>query len=276
MQSEINSADAEGLAGRGQRSVQVAARLRQLIVAGQLAPGQRIGERWATEQLGDALGGVSRTPLREAFKILEAEGLVTIEPNRGAVVTRLGADEVAATLDLLIHLEAMAAEAACQLLRDTDLARIEALHTQMAEAHRQGAALTDGPRQAALMRYFELNQQIHQHIVDAAGNPVLSRIYAAESARIRRYRYAGNLRAERWAEAVHEHEGLLTALRQRAGALLREMLRQHHRNGWRVARTVLEPELAAGATAATATPAEPRRRGRPPRSVAGGAAGHGG
>lgn len=255
MQSEMNSPDGSNPATRGQRGVVVAARLRQLIVAGQLVPGQRIGERWAAEQLGEALGGVSRTPLREAFKILEAEGLVTIEPNRGAVVTQLGVDEVAATLEVLINLEAMAAEAACQQLRDADLAHIEALHTQMADAHRQGA----------LMRYFELNQQIHQHIVDAAGNPVLSRIYAAESARIRRYRYAGNLRAERWAEAVHEHEGLLTALRQRAGALLREMLRQHHRNGWRVARTVLEPELTAAGTAAADTTPAPRRRGRPPR-----------
>jgi DNA-binding GntR family transcriptional regulator len=74
---------------------------------------------------------------------------------------------------------------------------------------------------------------------------VLSRIYAAESARTRRYRYAGNRKTERWERAVFEHESILDALRQRAGALLREILRQHHRSGWEVARGFLRAELNA-------------------------------
>lgn len=231
---------------RGQRSALAAARLRQMIVSGALTPGQRIAERWISEQFGDSLGALSRTPLREAFKVLEAEGLVTIEPNRGAVVTALSVDEVAAALEVLIGLEALAAEPACRQITAAELAHIEGLHADMAAAHLAGA----------LMPYFELNQRIHQCIVDAARNPVLSRIYATESARIRRYRYAGNLQAQRWAEAVREHVAFLDALRQRAGPLLREMLRQHHGNGWRVARQVLEDELPA------ATPAVARKTRR--------------
>ncbi|QHI98660.1 FCD domain-containing protein [Xylophilus rhododendri] len=216
---------------RGQRSLLAARRLRELIVSGSLAPGQRITERLIAEQLE----GVSRTPLREAFKILEAEGLVTIEPNRGAVVTAMTVEEVAAAIEVLIGLESLAAEPACQQIGDAQVAHIEELHRHMEQAYLAGE----------LMEYFRCNQAIHQAIVDAAGNPVLSRIYAAESARIRRYRYAGNRKTERWRRAVQEHEAILDAVRQRAGPLLREILRQHHRSGWNVAREFLDAELRA-------------------------------
>lgn len=218
---------------RGQRSLLAARRLRELIVSGALDPGQRISERLIAEQLD----GVSRTPLREAFKILEAEGLVTIEPNRGAVVTSMSVDEVAAAIEVLIGLESLAAEPACRHIDDTQIAAIEALHREMEQAYVAGE----------LMEYFRCNQAIHQTIVDAAGNPVLSRIYATESARIRRYRYAGNRQTERWQRAVVEHEAILDAVRQRAGPLLREILKQHHASGWKVARGFLDAEVNAPA-----------------------------
>lgn len=205
-------------------------RLRQMIVAGELAPGQRISER----EVGAHLDGLSRTPLREAFKILAAEGLVTLAPNRGATVTALTMSEVEEAIELLIGLEAIAAEAACTRVTPEEIAAIEALQEEMREAYA-------GQR---LMEYFELNQAIHQRIVDAAGNRVLARIYAAESARIRRYRYAGNRRHERWERAIAEHEQILDTLKNRDGPLLREMLRAHHRNGWRVSREIVARELS--------------------------------
>lgn len=218
---------------RGTRSLVAAVRLREMIVSGAIAPGQRISER----ALGEQLAGLSRTPLREAFKILEAEGLVTIAPNRGAVVTALSLADVAGALEVLIGLETMAAELACERIGATQFAEIEVLHERMKQAHRD----------ELLMEYFHLNQAIHQHIVDAAGNPRLSRIYAAECARIRRYRYAGNRRHERWDRAVAEHDQILEALKQRDGALLREVLRAHHRSGWQVSRVLLAAELGGGA-----------------------------
>ncbi len=211
---------------RGTRTVVAVRRLRELIVSGVLAPGQRITERF----VADHIEGMSRTPLREAFKILEAEGLVRIEPNRGAVVTALSVDEVEAAIEVLIGLETLAAEPACERITDAEVAAIEALHLRMEQAWRDGQ----------LMPYFRLNQAIHRHIVDAARNPVLSRIYASECARIQRYRYAGNQQHERWSRAVREHEAILDALRTRAGAMLREILRQHHRGGWTVTRKMLE------------------------------------
>lgn len=148
-------------------------------------------------------------------------------------------------IEVLIGLETMAAEPACEFITDAEIAEVEKLHADMVQAHHDGE----------LMTYFVLNQAIHQRLVDAARNPVLSRIYAAECARIRRYRYADNRKNERWQEAVREHEHILAALRQRAGAMLREILRQHHRSGWAVSRKVLEQELGAVGDAA----AEPKR-----------------
>jgi DNA-binding GntR family transcriptional regulator len=95
-----------------------------------------------------------------------------------------------------------------------------------------------------LMDYFELNQKIHQRIVDAAGNQALSRVYAAECSRIRRYRYAGNRQHDRWDKAVIEHDQILAFLKERQGALLREMLRAHCYNGWEVSRVLVSNEFS--------------------------------
>lgn len=220
---------------RGSGTAWVAQQLRDMIVVGQLPPGQRISER----AISDRIGGLSRTPLREAFKVLEAEGLITVQPNRGAIVTALDVNEVNAAMQVLIGLESMAAEPACAHITDRQIEEIEALHAQMELAHQQ----------QDLKTYFELNQRIHANIVAAAGNPVLMRIYLAECARIRRYRYAGNLQPARWAQAVQEHRMMLQVLRQRAGAVLRELLKAHHLQGWQVSREILERESSSAPSA---------------------------
>lgn len=240
------SAARKGPSRDGMRTEVAAGRLRELIVSGALPPGQRLSERVIAEQLE----GLSRTPLREAFKILAAEGLLTLEPNRGAIVTALSLQEVESAIEVLIGLETMAAEPACACVTDEEIAEVERLHAQMSEAHAAGD----------LMSYFRINQTIHQRIVDAARNPVLSRIYAAECARIRRYRYAGNQQATRWRQAVQEHGEILSALRDRAGPLLREMLRKHHKGGWAVSRSVLQTDPARNGEAAAAAPRTRRRR----------------
>ena len=213
----------------GNRSQEAAHRLRTLIITGELIPGRRISEREIVEHLD----GISRTPLREAFKILAAEGLVTIAPNRGATVTALSKADVEDTIALLIGLEGLAAESACEHITASEIMEIEGLHEQMHAAYRA----------EQLLAYFQFNQAIHQRIVEASRNRVLSRIYAAECARIRRYRYAGNNRHERWDRAMAEHDLILNILKERNGPLLREMLRTHHQNGWQVSRRVVEEEL---------------------------------
>lgn len=210
---------------RGQRSTLVTNFLRDLIVSGDIPPGERISERTLTDRLG-----ISRTPLREAFKILEGEGLVSIRPNAGATVVRLSAADVEDALEILIGLESIGATRAAERATPEMIEEIAMLDARMGEAFAR----------RELMEYFHLNQQIHQKIIDAAQNEALSRVYAGESARIRRFRFAGNRDHARWAQAVGEHAQILEALRRRQGPLLRELLRAHHRAGWKSARKALE------------------------------------
>ena len=212
---------------RGRSTAQVAEFLRAGIVSGDLASGERINETEMAARLS-----VSRTPLREALKLLQAEGLVEIRPNRGAWVTKQSLTDVAETIELLICLEVNACEAACANLTEDDMRRISQLHHDMTAAFEVGD----------LMGYFRNNQAIHQAIVDCAANQVISRLYKAESARVRRFRYAGNEIPKRWNEAAREHEQILEALGRRQAGLLRELLRAHHHRGWAAARDKLESD----------------------------------
>ena len=108
---------------------QVGARLRQRIVEGRIAPGAKLNERVLAEQLQ-----VSRTPLREAIKLLAAEGLVELLPNRGAVAVKLTEPDVADTFEVIAGLEGQSGELAAQRISDAELAEIRALHYEMLAA----------------------------------------------------------------------------------------------------------------------------------------------
>ena len=216
---------------RGTRSAYVTELLRDMITRGDLESGSRVNERVLVEQLN-----ISRTPLREAFKILEREGLISIQPNVGATVVAFTMDDVEASIEVLIGLETIGAERAAERATQAEIETVGELHNRMV------AAFED----ADLMSYFHLNQEIHQHIIDAAHNPALSRVYAAECARIRRFRFAGNRDRDRWARAVREHEQIAEAFARREGPLLRELLRAHHIAGWQKARRALEDDRGAG------------------------------
>ncbi|MGA8049629.1 MAG: GntR family transcriptional regulator [Burkholderiales bacterium] len=186
--------------------------LRDLIVQGQLAPATRLNERLLTGQLG-----ISRTPLREAIKLLAAEGLVELLPNRGAIVTPIEAPRLAETLQVMGALEGLAGELACANASDEQLAEIRALHYEMLAMHARGD----------LAGYFKSNQAIHLKIVEAAGNAVLANTYRQLNAYARRARYMANLSKERWDAAVREHEEILRALGSRDADRLKALLRDH-------------------------------------------------
>jgi DNA-binding GntR family transcriptional regulator len=202
---------------------EVLSRLRDYIVEGNLSDGARIPERELCTQFG-----VSRTPLREALKVLASEGLVDLLPNRGARVRTLKDEDYRELFDLMGGLEALAGRLACESISAAQYAEIEALHHQM-----YGFYL-----RRDLHEYFRCNQEIHQKIVDAAGNRALAAMYATVAGQIRRLRYAANLdgKRDRWAEAVREHEAILDALRRRAGDELSDLLFKHLRNKRSAAR----------------------------------------
>jgi DNA-binding GntR family transcriptional regulator len=189
-------------------------RLRDLIVEGVLPPGQRLNERLLCEQLG-----VSRTPLRESFKVLASEGLVEILPNRGATVAPLTIDELKEVVDVLSGLEGVVGPLAAERIDAAGMEKLEALHRTMLKHHR----LQDLPA------YFRVNQEIHLLLVEATGNRTLLDTYTALNMRIRRYRYMANLANERWTQAVVEHELIMQAMRRRDGKALGHLLQAHLR-----------------------------------------------
>lgn len=204
-------------AGGSPRYGEILARLRDYVVEGNLAAGARIPERQLCEMFG-----VSRTPLREALKVLASEGLIELLPNRGARVRTLGEQDIRELFDLVAGLEALAGRLACEAITNDEISEIETLHHEMYAFYMRGD----------LHGYFQTNQAIHHRIVAAARNGALSDAYAAHTGRIRRIRYAANLarKRDRWGEAMREHEAILDALRRRAGPELSDILFMHLRN----------------------------------------------
>ncbi len=200
--------------------------IRDLIVEGELAPGSRVPERVLCDKFG-----VSRTPLREALKVLASEGLIDLLPNRGARIVDLTEDDIEEMFQVMGALESLAGELAARKLTEEDLAELRALHYQMA------LHFTRGER----MPYFRLNQQIHEKIFAASGNETLVKVYRGLSGRLRRARYIANISRARWAEAVEEHERILAALESRDGAMLGRILKDHLRKTCETVRHALMP-----------------------------------
>ncbi len=193
-------------------AVHLVEQLRQLIFDGELAPGSRLQEAELSQRFG-----VSRTPLREALKLLTAEGLITFQPNRGATVTQLSLDELAETFPVMGVLEALAGELAASHASKADLAELRLLHDEIVR-HYERQDLKD---------YFSANQRFHERLVDAAHNETLASHYHQLAGRVRRARYRANLSRERWAQSVDEHCQIIAALEARDGDTLARVLRAH-------------------------------------------------
>jgi DNA-binding GntR family transcriptional regulator len=197
---------------RGALHRETADRLRTMIFAGELEPGARVTEIALSHRLG-----VSRTPLREAFRALTAEGLLEPLPRRGARIASLTAELIDEWFPVMGALESLAGELACRHITDAEIAEIRAMHGQMAEHHARGD----------LDSYFRLNQHIHEAIMTATRNPTLRRIYLGLVGRVRQARKAANTSQARWDEAMEEHTRILAALERRDGETLAALLRRH-------------------------------------------------
>lgn len=194
---------------------QVVARLRTMLVEGRIPPGAKLNERELSEQLR-----VSRTPLREAIKLLAAEGLVDLLPNRGAVAVRLTERDVQDTFEVLAELEGLSGALAAVRISDQQLAEMRALQYEMM------ACFT----RQDLSGYYSLNARIHTLINDAAGNPVLSTTYRSINARVQSLRFRTNQNESKWKRAIKDHEDMVAAMSVRDADAMRSILVRHIRN----------------------------------------------
>lgn len=195
---------------------EVTARLRDMIVENRIQPGERVPELEIAARLG-----VSRTPIREALKVLAAEGLVEMQPLRGAIVKAFSAKDAQDMLRVIALLEEHAGREACAAPA-ADIAAVQALHERMRAHHRRRE------RQP----YFALNQQIHQAIVALARNDTLAAMHAQLGQRMRRIRYVGNSEPANWDAAMAEHEAMMQALAARDADAMAAAMRAHLLNTW--------------------------------------------
>jgi DNA-binding GntR family transcriptional regulator len=192
--------------------LEVVESLRELILTGELEPRSRVNEVTLCERFG-----ISRTPLREAIKLLAAEGLLELRPNRGARVAALSEVEVAEILQVIGPLEAAGAELACARITEPELAAIESAHLDMVDAWK--AKDYD--------RYFARNRQIHEAIMTASGNGALQAVYLNLSGRVQRARFSAHKTDEQWARAIDDHNLMIILLRRRDAAALAQLMREH-------------------------------------------------
>ena len=202
-------------AARASLHEQVAHQLRQMLVEGRIAPGAKLNERELSEVLN-----VSRTPLREAIKMLAAEGLVELLPNRGAIAVELTEADILNTFEVMAGLEAQSGELAAQRITDAELNEIKALHFEMLAAYTR----------RDLPSYYRLNSAIHGAINAAAKNPVLTATYKQVNARLQALRFRSNQDGEKWKNAVREHELMIDALSARDAQAMRAVLAGHLAN----------------------------------------------
>lgn len=187
-------------------------RMQALIIHSELKPGTKVPEKDLCDQFG-----VSRTPLREALKVLASYGLVRLEPNRGAWVTQVTREEVEEVFPVLGALEALSGELACKHITDAEIKEVQGLHAEMIQSYDT----------RDLDTYFSINQKIHRAILMAARNGTLTTSCQALSLRMQRARYLANVSEDRWFDAVQEHESILKFLVARDGPNLAATLLKH-------------------------------------------------
>jgi DNA-binding GntR family transcriptional regulator len=193
---------------------EVAELLRQRIFSRELAPGSWIDEMKLAEECG-----ISRTPLREALKVLAAEGLVTMKVRRGAYVTEVSEKDLSDVYHLLSLLESDAAGVVAQRASDAQIAELQLLHKQLeASAHNRE-------------KFFAINERFHMRLLEIAGNRWRDQMVADLRKVMKLNRHNSLLKSGRVKESLLEHRALVEALVRRDSKGAVRKMREHFRNG---------------------------------------------
>lgn len=190
----------------------IAARLRREILTGVLPPGSPLKERDNAQRLG-----VSRTPLREAVRILGQEGLITLRPLRSPVIADPSLDEVLDEIAVLRQLEIFSGGLACQKATPDEIEVIAQLAADVAADHATGDEVD----------VFDRDMRMHSAIVDAAHNAALSRTYREYLARLWRVRFVSARERTDAARVLADHEEMIAALRSRDSQRMTAALAAH-------------------------------------------------
>ena len=193
---------------------EVAERLRQQIYARELEPGS-----WIDELKLAADYGISRTPMREALKVLAVEGLVTMKVRRGAYVTEMSADDVAQVYHVMALLESDAAGIVATQASDAERVELKALHERLEKQARQRDA------------FFATNEQFHMALLQIAGNRWAMQVVTDLRKVMKLNRHHSLFKTGRLAESLAEHRALMAAIEARNAREATRLMRAHFENG---------------------------------------------
>jgi DNA-binding GntR family transcriptional regulator len=197
---------------------EVAELLRQRIFNREMEPGSWIDEMRLAQEMG-----ISRTPLREALKVLAAEGLVTMKVRRGAYVTEVSAQDMRDVYHLLALLESDAAAAVATHATDAQLAELQALHQALE------SAVSDRDH------FFAVNERFHMQVLELANNRWRNQLVADLRKVMKLNRHNSLFKSGRIAESLAEHRAILQALLARQPELAAQRMREHFANGLQAA-----------------------------------------
>jgi DNA-binding GntR family transcriptional regulator len=193
---------------------EVAERLREQIFARALEPGS-----WIDEMKLCAEYGISRTPLREALKVLAVEGLVTMKVRRGAYVTEMSRDDVSQVYRILALLEADAAAQVAAEASDEAIAGLRSLHQKLEKQTRQREA------------FFATNEAFHMRLLAIGANRWREQIVADLRKVMKLNRHHSLFRKGRLQESLHEHRALMAAIEARDAKAAARLMHEHFANG---------------------------------------------
>jgi DNA-binding GntR family transcriptional regulator len=193
---------------------EVAELLRQRIFRRELEPGSWIDETRLAEEYG-----ISRTPLREALKVLATEGLVTMKMRRGAYVTEVSEQDMTEVYHLLALLESDAVGVVAQSASEAQLRELQALHQELA------GAVADRDR------FFAVNERFHTRVLEIAGNKWRNQMVADLRKVMKLNRQQSLLKSGRIEESLQEHAQVLDALLARDAPAASQRMQAHFRNG---------------------------------------------
>lgn len=219
--SDVRRLDRKSLAER------VADELRDLVLLEKFAPGATIPERETAQALG-----VSRTPLRESLRILAAEGLVIIEPNRPPRVANPSIAELGSLLQVQGALEALAGDLACQFASKSDINSIVNLEATMLDASDNSDPL----------QFFQLDMSFHSKIVAASGNQPLIQTHQNYNSRLWRARFISSRQRVNRPGTLAQHSTIVQALKSRDGAGCALALKEHLHAGFLNIKSVLSKQ----------------------------------
>jgi DNA-binding GntR family transcriptional regulator len=194
-------------------------RLREYIIEGALPDDTKIPEKELCDRFG-----VSRTPLREALKVLAFEGLVVLNHNRGAIVKTLSLDDLEEAFPIYARLEALAGELACGKLTQAEIGELRRWHDEMVASWRKGDVISA----------LTANEQIHNGIQTGSRNGNLLQLLSYVTGRVRRARLTLSYPREALDAAMKDHEQMMAALERRDAQRFSGAIREHIENTFKV------------------------------------------